>query len=171
MIKSIKTAIGKMIVPVSRSRRLAEMGCGGGGGFAGLPEEYASPYRPDGILMGQSLRDPTWRVGLDSGNLVTCAAPGAGKGLTGTIPNLLLSRQNAIVIDVKGTHTMVTAATRGHGGGRVRDGMGQDVYVLDPFGVTAGGPACRKLCGSIRWPRSTRIRRSQRTISKAWRWD
>ena len=38
------------------------------------------------------------------------------------------------MIDPKGQNAAVTAAARGHGGGRVKKGMGQSVRIVDPFG-------------------------------------
>jgi type IV secretory pathway TraG/TraD family ATPase VirD4 len=40
----------------------------------------------------------------------------------------------ALVIDPKGQNAAVTAAARGNGGGRVKNGMGQTVRIIDPFG-------------------------------------
>lgn len=148
MIKRIKTAIGKTVRPFARSRRLGKGGQGGSAQFAGMAEEWSNPYRPGGILLGQSLRDRSWQVGLEGGkHLVTIGASGSGKGRTRTIPTLLRWPHSAIVIDVKGTHAAVTGYARGAGGGRVRRGMGQDVLVLNPFNIHAGQsgmpPSCR----------------------------
>ena len=41
------------------------------------------------------------------------------------------------MIDPKGELAAITARRRGHGGGGVR-GMGQDVFVLDPFHIVEG---------------------------------
>jgi hypothetical protein len=50
----------------------------------------------------------------------------------------LLWEGSALVIDPKGTNAAVTAARRGHGGGRVTAFLRQDVYVVDPFGIVPG---------------------------------
>ena len=59
-------------------------------------------------------------------HLLTIAPTGAGKGRGVIIPNLLRFEGSAIVIDPKGETWHVTA--------RRRREMGQQVYLLDPFG-------------------------------------
>src|SRR5690606_21568814 len=58
-----------------------------------------------------------------------------GKGRCAIIPNLLTWPGSALVIDPKGTNAAVTAARRGKGGGRVTEFLGQEVHVVDPFGI------------------------------------
>lgn len=69
--------------------------------------------------------EPIWLDG--EGHMITIAPTGAGKGRGGLIPNLLTYEGPAIVIDPKGEACRITA--------RRRREMGQDVRILDPFGV------------------------------------
>ena len=62
------------------------------------------------------------------GHILTCAPTGAGKGIGAVIPNLLTYAGSAFVLDLKGENYAVTA--------RARRDMGQDVYLIDPFGIT-----------------------------------
>ena len=62
------------------------------------------------------------------GHLITLARTGAGKGVGCIIPALLRYQGPVIVIDPKGENYQVTA--------RRRREMGQDVLLLDPFGIT-----------------------------------
>ena len=62
------------------------------------------------------------------GHVVTCAPTGAGKGVSAVIPNLLEYPGSAVVLDLKGENSAVTA--------RRRREMGHEVFVVDPFGVT-----------------------------------
>jgi len=72
--------------------------------------------------------DPRFRF---IGHVVTVAPTGSGKGIGAVIPNLLDYPGSALVLDVKGENSSVTA--------RARRALGQAVYVVDPFGVN-GGP-------------------------------
>lgn len=71
--------------------------------------------------------DPIWLEG--EGHVITVAPTGAGKGRGGLIPNLLTYEGPAIVIDPKGEACHVTA--------RRRREMGQEVHIIDPFGVVS----------------------------------
>ena len=64
------------------------------------------------------------------GHLLTCAPTGAGKGISGVIPNLLEYPGSAFVLDFKGETYAVTA--------RARRSMGHDVILIDPFDITGG---------------------------------
>lgn len=68
----------------------------------------------------------------DDRHVMTIAGSRAGKGVSLIIPNLLLYEDSALVIDPKGENARITARRRG----TEADGLGQDVYVLDPFGVS-----------------------------------
>lgn len=63
------------------------------------------------------------------GHILTIAQSGGGKTKTSIIPTLLTFTGSAFVIDPKGEITETTAA--------VRKAMGQQVYVVDPFGRTS----------------------------------
>jgi type IV secretory pathway TraG/TraD family ATPase VirD4 len=62
------------------------------------------------------------------GHILTCAPTGAGKGIGAVIPNLLDYPGSAFVLDIKGETYAVTA--------RARRAAGQDVFLIDPFGIT-----------------------------------
>ena len=66
------------------------------------------------------------------GHILTCAPTGAGKGIGAVIPNLLDYPGSAFVLDFKGENYAVTA--------RARRDAGQDVFLIDPFGIT-GAPS------------------------------
>jgi type IV secretion system protein VirD4 len=61
-------------------------------------------------------------------HLLTVAPTRAGKGVSAIIPNLLTYGGSALVIDPKGENARVTAQERAR--------MGQDVHVVDPWGLT-----------------------------------
>jgi type IV secretion system protein VirD4 len=69
------------------------------------------------------------------GHLITIAPTGAGKGVGAVIPALLSHPGSVVVIDPKGENFAVTA--------RLRREMGQQVHVIDPFGIT--GPRTDRL--------------------------
>ncbi|MEH6575659.1 MAG: type IV secretory system conjugative DNA transfer family protein [Amphritea sp.] len=119
---------------------LKEMGFGFGGSarFGGLLDDWGKRFKKGDIFLGTSVYDPKWQIGhSDDRAFITIAATRGGKGRSAIIPNLLTWPGNCLCIDPKGTNAAVTAARRGHGGGRVRkaEAMGQDVYVMDPFGL------------------------------------
>ena len=66
---------------------------------------------------------------LDDRHVITVAGSRGGKSACLLIPNLKLYPGSALVIDPKGELARETAAHR-------RDVLGQDVHVLDPWGVT-----------------------------------
>jgi type IV secretion system protein VirD4 len=91
------------------------------------PKDYVG-----GLLLGRmwqkkfpKTKDPRYRV---CRHVLTCAPTGAGKGVGCVIPNLLAYPGSVVCLDVKGENFAVTA--------QVRRDMGQDVWCLDPFGVT-----------------------------------
>ncbi len=55
------------------------------------------------------------------------------------VPNLIMYEGSAFVIDPKGENAAITAGRRGKGTKKGGAGLGQDVYVLDPFGVSGVG--------------------------------
>ena len=81
-------------------------------------------YRRGDFWLGRTLsRQPFgWNEEL---NLLTCAGPGAGKGVGTVIPNLLEFPGSVVVVDPKGELASLTAQFR-------RDVLGQKVIVLDP---------------------------------------
>ena len=96
---------------------------------------HLAPSAPaDAFVLGW-LRDtgnlPDGRFRQD-GHILTCAPTGAGKGIGAVIPNLLDYPGSAFVLDFKGENYAVTA--------RARRDAGQDVFLIDPFGIT-GAPS------------------------------
>jgi type IV secretion system protein VirD4 len=71
------------------------------------------------------------------GHLMTVAPTGAGKGVGLIIPALLTYPGSVIVTDIKGENYQVTA--------RYRRALGQQVVVLDPFGLVATRDKADKL--------------------------
>ncbi len=69
---------------------------------------------------------------VDNRHLCTIGPTRTGKGATVIIPALLQMRHSMVVLDPKGQNAAVTA--------RQRRALGQDVYVLNPFGMHTGGP-------------------------------
>lgn len=111
-------------------------GRGGSAGFGDLMDEWGMRFRRGCYLLGASMYAPGWWIGdNDDRGLVTIAATRSGKGRSSIIPNLILWPESALVIDPKGTNAAVTARRRGRGGGRVTQFLGQEVHVLDPFGI------------------------------------
>ncbi len=77
------------------------------------------------ILIGKTKNGR--QIGLkDNRHLVTIAGSRAGKSATSLMTNLLTWKGSTIVIDPKGELATNTARRRAE--------MGQDVYILDPFG-------------------------------------
>ncbi|MCW5626166.1 MAG: type IV secretory system conjugative DNA transfer family protein [Burkholderiales bacterium] len=128
---------------VRRAHRLAQAGSGGSATFSGQVDEWRQRWRAGDLLLGVSMYDPSLRIGTnDDTHIVSFGTSGAGKGRSVIIPNALTYPHSAIIIDPKGTTAAVTAAARGFGGGRVRRGMGQNVYIVDPFHIVAGRAGC-----------------------------
>ena len=139
LVVPVRQWVAVVTTPLRRLFRIVQFGKGGAAQFAGIMEEWAARYKKGAVLLGSSLFDPGWRVGLkDDRHMLTIGGTRAGKNRSLLIPNLLTWPGSALVIDPKGTNAAVTAARRGHGGGRVTSGLGQDVYVLDPFAQVAG---------------------------------
>ncbi|HWA20760.1 MAG TPA: type IV secretory system conjugative DNA transfer family protein [Caulobacterales bacterium] len=88
-----------------------------GMGFSAPHAPFAVTAEEEPVLYGQDR------------HLLTIAPTGAGKGRGVIIPNLLRFEGSAIVIDPKGETWHVTA--------RRRREMGQQVYLLDPFGAVS----------------------------------
>lgn len=73
----------------------------------------------------------------DDRHLLTVAGSRAGKGRSVIIPNMCLYPGSVMAIDPKGDLATITAARRGEGSPHA-EGMGQKVYVLDPFEIARG---------------------------------
>jgi type IV secretory pathway TraG/TraD family ATPase VirD4 len=127
-----KIFLGRATRPVRRLFAGRHFGMGGSSRFAGLLDEWANPWKPGDVLLGRSMYDPKWLVGIeDDRHVATLATTRAGKGRSVIIPNLLTWPGSALVIDPKGQNACVTALKRGHG---LFGSLGQTVRILDPFG-------------------------------------
>ncbi|MCH7662816.1 MAG: type IV secretory system conjugative DNA transfer family protein [Chloroflexi bacterium] len=132
--------IGRLTRPVRQWWQQRGFGAGGAAAFGGMLEEWSLRYKSGSVLLGASLyrgkgRESIFKVGYDDDRgMMTISSARSGKGRSAIIPNLIEWPHSALVIDPKGTNAAVTAARRGHGGGRVTNYLGQDVHVLDPFG-------------------------------------
>ena len=125
-----RVILGRAYTSFIRFLEQGRFGLGGSARFAGLFEEWALLFKKQkqGLFMGRSLYNPFLNIGLeDSRHMMTIAGSRAGKGANVIIPNLLLWKGSALVIDPKGTNALVTAQRR-------RD-MGHDVHIVDPFNV------------------------------------
>jgi type IV secretion system protein VirD4 len=86
----------------------------------------AGLFVSDGIVLGR--RDGKLLRYRTDKHLLTLAPNRAGKGVSAIIPNLLTWPGSVLVVDPKGENAIVTA--------RHRRDMGQEVHVLDPWGIT-----------------------------------
>ena len=92
--------------------------------WAGVEEIKALAWKPGDILLGKFDGE---RLGyMDDKPMVTVASARSGKSSTVIIPTLLTYPGSALVLDPKGELAAGTAEFR-------KEGLGQDVFVLDPF--------------------------------------
>lgn len=89
-----------------------------------------------GLLVGRHATGHMLRYSQE-GHVITLAPTRSGKGVAAVIPNLLEYPGSVVVSDPKGENYAVT--------GRRRTEMGQQVIVLDPFGVAGGTAAFNPL--------------------------
>lgn len=87
--------------------------------------KFAIPY-------GYNQEQRTFPSYVDNRHLCTIGANRSGKGATVIVQALLEVPHSVLVIDPKGQNAAVTA--------RHRRAMGQDVYVVNPFGLHTGAP-------------------------------
>lgn len=99
----------------------------------GLGEtERFSGNSPRSVLIGHDREGKA--IGLDDDrHLLTVAGSRAGKGVSVILPNLAFYEGSVLVLDPKGENASLTAERRGKGRDVPAGGMGQEVYVLDPF--------------------------------------
>jgi type IV secretion system protein VirD4 len=91
-------------------------------------------YKSGKIFLGAYGNRP---IGVDDDrHMMTIAGSRAGKGVSTIIPNLIEYPGSVLVIDPKGENAQITANRRGKGSKFVKQSLGQDVYVLDPFNVS-----------------------------------
>jgi hypothetical protein len=133
-LRPFKIFLGRATRPLRWFLAGRYVGLGGTSSFSGLLDEWANPWRPGQVLLGASLYDPKWLVGVaDDRHITTIATSRAGKGRSVIIPNLLTWPGSALVIDPKGQNACVTALKRGSGDGRLVECLGQTVRIVDPL--------------------------------------
>jgi type IV secretory pathway TraG/TraD family ATPase VirD4 len=134
-LRPFKIVLGRVTRPLRWFLAGRHVGLGGTASFSGILDEWANPWRPGQVLLGASLYDPKWIVGVsDDRHVCTIATSRAGKGRSVIIPNLLAWPGSALVIDPKGQNALVTAEARGKGGPDLAQCLGQTVRILDPLG-------------------------------------
>lgn len=118
-------------------------------GLAARNELKRYVYQEGAFYLGQIHNDHGLRgdAGInDDRHIFTIAGSRAGKGTSIIIPNLLRWRGGVLCIDPKGEAASITAMRRGtkeaalNTGTAVREFIGQQVAILDPFN-TVRGPA------------------------------
>ncbi len=102
-------------------------------GWDGTDHRPTIGFKP--TVTGAAARTPLTYAG--DGHLLTVAPTGAGKGVGAIIPALLTYPGSVIVTDIKGENYQVTA--------RRRREMGQQVVVLDPFGLVTAKDRADKM--------------------------
>ncbi len=86
--------------------------------------------------LGRSIENNSAPIGyLDDRHICLVSGTRGGKGASVIVNNLCLYKGSVVVVDPKGENATVTAARRGEGSEHCK-GMGQKVYVLDPFQTT-----------------------------------
>lgn len=88
-------------------------------------------YGTDGIRFGKAADEngkQEWVSYKGDRHLLTVAPTRSGKGTTQIIPNLLTYEGSVLVIDPKGENAAISA--------RRRHEMGQEVHIVDPWGIT-----------------------------------
>lgn len=94
----------------------------------------ALPYEPGAIWLGRNPLNHDQAMGYkDDRHVFVCAGTRTGKGRTMIINNLALWPGSICAIDPKGENATIIANRRGRGSDYC-DGLGQKVYVFDPFG-------------------------------------
>jgi Type IV secretory system Conjugative DNA transfer len=132
---TVKVCIGKGSRPLRRLVRSFGVGGGGSSAFAGIAEEWACRWKPGMIMLGVSMYDRHWLVGVrDDRHQLTISSTGGGKGRSVVLPNLLTYPGSVLCVDVKGQNAAVSAGRR--------RAMGQTVHVFAPMSAF-GGEAAR----------------------------
>ena len=99
------------------------------------PIERAEDLRALDRILAAALKADCLPIGRsDDRHDVTIAGARGDKGRSSIIPNLCLYPGSVVCLDPKGENASLTAARRGPGN-EWCEGMGQEVFVLDPFGV------------------------------------
>jgi stage V sporulation protein K len=111
------------------------------GGFASLLGVLSNEYQHGDIFLGRPkliVGGMLRPIGIPTEkHFVTIASTGGYKSTGALVPNICTHPGNILIIDPKGELAMITARRRGQGGGGVK-GMGDDVFVLDPYHIVPG---------------------------------
>ena len=90
-------------------------------------------YRPGSIWLGRNPHNPAQAIGhTDDRHIFVCAETGGGKGRAFMVNNQVLWPGSLISVGPKGEEATIAAPRRG-AGNEFCDGLGQEVYVLDPM--------------------------------------
>ncbi len=138
-VRARRPSFARMATRIGEWSERSRFGLGPTGGWAGLLEILSLGYRDGDVFLGRP-KGYLRPVGIPTEkHMVTISQTGAGKSTAGLIPNLCLHKGAALVIDPKGELATVTRKRRGAGDRSegVR-GLGQDVHVVDPFGIVKG---------------------------------
>lgn len=92
-------------------------------------------WSPEKIFLGATEGGQLIGIG-DDRHLAAVAGSRGGKGQSSILPNLAFYAGSVVVIDPKGENATLSAERRGEGRGVPAGGLGQEVYVLDPFRVS-----------------------------------
>jgi len=93
----------------------------------------AYPYEPGAIWLGRNPVNENQAMGYkDDRHVLVCAGTRTGKGRTIIVNNLALWPGSICTIDPKGENATILSNRRGPGSNYC-DGLGQDVFVFDPF--------------------------------------
>ena len=93
-----KVCIGKGSRPLRRLIRRSGMGGGGSSAFAGIFEEWCCRWKPGMVLLGASMFDHNWLVGIPRRSRIgVVAGDGSGKGRSSIIP-LLLTHPGSVYV-------------------------------------------------------------------------
>lgn len=150
----VRGLVSKHLTPANLQVAVAGLSTAGGGATATV----AAPPRPaptrigtgshgsatfggghematgQGLIVGRTapgVRQPGSFLRFNQvGNLTTIAPSRSGKGISTVVPNLLTYPGSIIVTDPKGENAAITA--------RARKEMGQQVAIIDPFGMVGG---------------------------------
>ncbi len=96
-----------------------------------FPKGVNPTFNVGDIFVGRTLDGHP--IGIkDQGHISVLAKTRFGKGAGIVVPNLIMWPGSVVVIDIKGENAILTARRRGFGS-RYAKGLGQRVYLIDPF--------------------------------------
>ena len=132
MAKELKWLFGRMELLSNSSNSQAEPRLGSAHWASGEEVQRFS-YKPGDVWLGRTPDQASTPLGyIDDRHVLLVSGNRAGKGASIIVNNLALWPGSAVVIDPKGENATVTARRRANGSAFAK-GMGQAVYLLDPF--------------------------------------